>query len=549
MGSKQSVRKDSEESNKTANKESNIIEKQANGKIKEEPKNEIRFEEDDIKAKPKEKESENGINKELMEEIQKIKEKKNLLTKYPQNIYGKFELNFFGDNIEPDCLFWVDKRKYFVYFNIYELRNLIQEKMIEIERVYPINYEDLKEPLKEYMNREQKEEYVEKFGFFDWIGLRMKFIFQKESFNEEVRTRAKKFAFMMSQINTKLENKKDKNIIMAKIDSLTLEITPYSYSILEDIHNTIEEINIKRDTEEEVKGSLELLDKEYIKLKEKIKSVDCTQQDRKILESFLANKINSKLSLIEDSPPKEGSNSYMMMRGLRSNVNSNIIQNIDYEKSRNFFFNEELELKVIKDIKSEKNYLLAGAKIKVFYDKLLKIFEDSRDHLFQFDKDEGDKTRKVTVKEKFDFIKKYMREVENLETLGNNIEKEINKKNKKIAKGELGVIENGTKGIMNVKVMNANGVFEAGNKIIDSAYEGIIDPHIEKKLLKKTKELIEHKKEETIKLIKEFDLLEKMGFIKNEDFDIESIKGILISKKIHKSGNPLLEKYSVDIIY
>jgi len=79
--------------------------------------------------------------------------------------------------------------------------------MIEIERVYPINYEDLKEPLKEYMNREQKEEYVEKFGFFDWIGLRMKFIFQKESFNEEVRTRAKKFAFMMSQINTKLENK------------------------------------------------------------------------------------------------------------------------------------------------------------------------------------------------------------------------------------------------------------------------------------------------------------------------------------------------------
>ena len=78
-----------------------------------------------------------------------------------------------------------------MYFDIYELKNILEEKLTKIEENFPLNYEDLKKPLREYMDTKQETEYVEKLEFWEQIGLRMKFIFSKESFNEELRTRAK----------------------------------------------------------------------------------------------------------------------------------------------------------------------------------------------------------------------------------------------------------------------------------------------------------------------------------------------------------------------
>ena len=112
-----------------------------------------------------------------------------------------------------------------------------------------------------------------------------------------------------------------------------------------------------------------------------------------------------------------------------------------------------------------------------------------------------------------------------------------------------GVIENGAKGIINIKTMNVDGTFNAGKNIIDSSFQ-VIDTNIEKKLLKKTRYMISYQKDETIRLIKEFDLLEKMrDIIEDENFEINSINGILISKEIDNLSNPLTDKYSVDKIY
>ena len=494
-------------------------------------------------------EPENIIDIESTEKIQKRKEKKHQLVKYPQNLYGRFEFEFYGDIIEPDCIFWDCKRKYYIYFDIYELKNILEEKLMKIEKDFPLNYEDLKQPLEEYMNTMKKTEYVEKLGFWDKVGLRAKFIFSKESFNEELRTRAKKYAYLISQIKGHLAEKEQKNdelkIIIAKVDSLTLKIDPCYDPILDEFNKEVKEINIKKDTEQELNDSLKLIKEKYDNLTQYIKDGE-DENIKKILYSFLAYLMNSKLSSIEDSSPQEGSDSFKMMSSLRSQVNRDIIQNIDGEKSRNYFFNKEFILKVIKDIKKEKNILLTGININTFYTELEKDFKVSRDHLLNFKKDENEK---ITEEDKNKFFKIYMTKVENLENLDNRIEKELNAKNKKMVQDGFGVIENGAKGIINIKTMNADGTFNAGKNIIDSSFQ-VIDTNIEKKLLKKTKYMISYQKDETIRLIKEFDLLEKMrDIIEDENFEINSINGILISKEIDNLSNPLTDKYSVDKIY
>ena len=548
MGIFQSSKKE-EESDKKLNTESNNIERPTNIKEEDKPKIIVHIEKGNIQPKSIKIEPENGIDLESTEKIQKREEKKHQLAKYPQNLYGRFEFEFYGDIIEPDCIFWDCKRKYYIYFDIYELKNILEEKLMKIEKDFPLNYEDLKQPLEEYMNTMKKTEYVEKLGFWDKVGLRAKFIFSKESFNEELRTRAKKYAYLISQIKGHLAEKEQKNdelkIIIAKVDSLTLKIDPCYDPILDEFNKEVKEINIKKDTEQELNDSLKLIKEKYDNLTQYIKDGE-DENIKKILYSFLAYLMNSKLSSIEDSSPQEGSDSFKMMSSLRSQVNRDIIQNIDGEKSRNYFFNKEFILKVIKDIKKEKNILLTGININTFYTELEKDFKVSRDHLLNFKKDENEK---ITEEDKNKFFKIYMTKVENLENLDNRIEKELNAKNKKMVQDGFGVIENGAKGIINIKTMNVDGTFNAGKNIIDSSFQ-VIDTNIEKKLLKKTKYMISYQKDETIRLIKEFDLLEKMrDIIEDENFEINSINGILISKEIDSLSNPLTDKYSVDKIY
>ena len=548
MGIFQSSKKE-EESDKKLNTESNNIERPTNIKEEDKPKIIVHIEKGNIQPKSIKIEPENGIDLESTEKIQKREEKKHQLAKYPQNLYGRFEFEFYGDIIEPDCIFWDCKRKYYIYFDIYELKNILEEKLMKIEKDFPLNYEDLKQPLEEYMNTMKKTEYVEKLGFWDKVGLRAKFIFSKESFNEELRTRAKKYAYLISQIKGHLAEKEQKNdelkIIIAKVDSLTLKIDPCYDPILDEFNKEVKEINIKKDTEQELNDSLKLIKEKYDNLTQYIKDGE-DENIKKILYSFLAYLMNSKLSSIEDSSPQEGSDSFKMMSSLRSQVNRDIIQNIDGEKSRNYFFNKEFILKVIKDIKKEKNILLTGININTFYTELEKDFKVSRDHLLNFEKDENEK---ITEEDKNKFFKIYMTKVENLENLDNRIEKELNAKNKKMVQDGFGVIENGAKGIINIKTMNVDGTFNAGKNIIDSSFQ-VIDTNIEKKLLKKTKYMISYQKDETIRLIKEFDLLEKMrDIIEDENFEINSINGILISKEIDSLSNPLTDKYSVDKIY
>ena len=129
---------------------------------------------------------------------------------------------------------------------------------------------------------------------------------------------------MIAQINGHLAEKEQKNdglkIIIAKVDSLTLKIDPCYEPILDEFNKAVKEINIKKDTEQELNDSLKLMKEKYDNLKNIIKNGD-DENIQKILYSFLAYLMNSKLSRIEDSSPQEGSDSFKIMSSLRSQIN------------------------------------------------------------------------------------------------------------------------------------------------------------------------------------------------------------------------------------
>ena len=117
MGIFQSSKKE-EESDKKLNTESNNIARPTNIKKEDKPKIVVHIEKGNIPPKSIKIEPENGIDLESTEKIQKREEKKHQLAKYPQNLYGRFEFEFYGDIIEPDCIFWDCKRKYYIYFEL-----------------------------------------------------------------------------------------------------------------------------------------------------------------------------------------------------------------------------------------------------------------------------------------------------------------------------------------------------------------------------------------------------------------------------------------------
>ena len=95
MGIFQSSKKE-EESDKKLNTESNNIEGPTNIKEEDKPKIIVHIEKGNIQPKSIKIEPENGIDLESTEKIQKREEKKHQLAKYPQNLYGRFEFEFYG---------------------------------------------------------------------------------------------------------------------------------------------------------------------------------------------------------------------------------------------------------------------------------------------------------------------------------------------------------------------------------------------------------------------------------------------------------------------
>jgi len=91
--------------------------------------------------------------------------------------------------------------------------------------------------------------------------------------------------------------------------------------------------------------------------------------------------------------------------------------------------------------------------------------------------------------------------------------------------------------------LNINIIKDVGN----SAFQ-INENFIDLKLLKKTRKNLENRKNETIKLIKEYELITKIEK-KMEEIKEKNVCGLSITRKINDEKNQLEDLYIVDIIY
>ena len=327
------------------------------------------------------------------------------------------------------------------------------------------------------------------------------------------------------------------------IDSQTLNMDFYPFKIFDTISEEIRQINIKVETDEEIKESLNIVSETLKSLYDKIDN-DYDDSDKVILKSYLANEINQKLGIIEGEPPDEESENYEKMKNLRNRVNNILQKNMEKEHDKSFFFDDDtFYFKIIKNTKDIKLVLLNSVFMKQFYDHLVKIFEDLRDQLLQFD----DNNNEIKSEKKIDFIRRHMNQIKDLEQLNANIKKDINTTNSKIAKQGIDMSKTGFEIISNLKQGNISNISKQGNNIVDN-YEQIMNCAIEKELLNKTADIIHYRKDETIKLIKIFDLKEKLKFIEDVRFNAKAFNGIMISRNISDPKNQLTDLYSVDLI-
>ena len=537
--------------NKQAKKKIAIVEQKTNQNsdkiIEEEPLNEItkKNEKKIIDEKPI-----NKLDNKTMKEDQ-MEETKENIENFSYNIIGKFGLDFFGDTLTPDFLYLNGRIQNLVYFDLTSMKDDLEKLLRYIKDNFPKNYEDLEQPLEDYMKTKKNNMFHENRGFFKTAALKMKFIFGKESFNEEVRRRAKILAYLLMQLYYKIEENKDKNYCLGMIDPIKLNVKVFPYSILEEINEEIRFINIKRNSIDEIDASLNILNEKF---KEVLQNIDEDSNDgnKKVLKAFLANEIHKKLKEIEKVSFSKETDTYKKMKSLRSKVNKTILENLDIDSNfdANPFFDEDYDYTIIKNTKKEKNILLTGDYINKFKAQLKQDFMNLQNSLKKFDKDE----------EEMNFIKKSMNKIEKLENEEDKIMKEINKINQK--NFEQG-IEIGKNIVANFKNKNdkeeekeklgekLDKTLQTAQKVGDNIFQ-IKDNIIDKNSLENKEIIINYNKEETKKLIHLHALIEKIESVTNEkkEYNIDgSINGLMICKKINNSENQIINSFNVKIIY
>ena len=537
--------------NKQAKKKIAIVEQKTNQNsdkiIEEEPLNEItkKNEKKIIEEKPI-----NKLDNKTMKEDQ-MEETKENIENFSYNIIGKFGLDFFGDTLTPDFLYLIGRIQNLVYFDLTSMKDDLEKLLRYIKDNFPKNYEDLEQPLEDYMKTKKNNMFHENRGFFKTAALKMKFIFGKESFNEEVRRRAKRLAYLLMQLYYKIKENKDKNYCLGMIDPINLKVKVFPYSILEEINEEIRFINIKRNSIDEIDASLNILNEKF---KEVLQNIDEDSNDdnKKVLKAFLANEIHKKLKEIEKVSFSKETDTYKKMKSLRSKINKTILENLDIDSNfdANPFFDEDYDYTIIKNTKKEKNILLTGDYINKFKAQLKQDFKNLQNSLKKFDKDE----------EEMNFIRKSMDKIEKLENEEDKIMKEINKINQK--NFEQG-IEIGKNIVANFKNKNdkeeekeklgekLDKTLQTAQKVGDNIFQ-IKDNIIDKNSLENKEIIINYNKEETKKLIHLHALIEKIESVTNEkkEYNIDgSINGLMICKKINNSENQIIDSFNVKIIY
>ena len=473
---------------------------------------------------------------------------------YPISLFGQFEFDLYDDSLKPVCTFILNDRINYVYFNLKSLYNLLEEKIAYLFKTYPKNLENLKEPLEKYMKEYQKEEYKEQTSTIGYLMERVKFFFGEEYYNRKVQERMIKMAFLFCQLKSETIriNDLNKKITIGIIDSYDYKIRIYNYEDFQKINDEICNIEVKINNLNEIDNSLQVIEEKMQilidEVKNRYKGADEVNQTIFIL--YLLKKIDEKLSKVEDSNDALGSyKTYKKMRNIRSQMNKYIKGNIKKEQKK-LFFDLDLWFKIIKNTKDEKKILLDGVNIDNFLSAINDNFENLQVQLFKFDKDDlgGAKDTAYNKLKIIEFLKEKMEKLQKLEGIELEIDKDINNLNLKSYEQVCEGGKNASKAFFSFRDKNFDAAIEQA-KSAGKTYYQVKENNIVKAYKEKTKSIIKSHKEDILKLIKEYELIYNFEKQRKKVKDESKINGYLVSKQIKDINNPILDFYTVDIIY
>lgn len=511
-------------------------------------------EENEIIEKPDKITDKSTEKKEAKTEEEAEDEEEEKGEKYPISLFGQFEFDLYDDSLKPDCTFILDDRINYVYFNLKSLYNKLEVEIDKLFNDYPKNLENLKGPLEKYMKKYQKEEYKEQTSSIGYFFERIKFFFGEEYYNRKVQERMIKMAFLFCQLKSETIRINDLNqiITIGIVDSHDYKIKIYNYEDFQKINDEISNIDVKINNIKEIDNSLQGIEKKMQilidEVKSKYKGLD--EVNQKIFILYLLKKIDDKLSKVEDSNDALGSyKTYKKMRNIRSQMNKYIKNNIKKEQKK-LFFDLDLWFKIIKNTNNYKKILLDGINIKNFLNTINDNFENLQLQLFKFDKDDlnGATDTGYNKLKIIEFLKAKMEKLQKLEGLEKEIDKDINNINLESYEQVCEGGENASKLAFSFRNKNYDDVIKKA-KNVGKTYYKVKENNIIRAYKEKTKSIIKSHKEDLLKLIKEYELIYNFEKQRKKVKDESKINGYLVSKIIKDFNNPILDFYSVDIIY
>ena len=362
---------------------------------------------------------------------------------FTDNLLGKSSYQLIkGLILKPDLI--IDENHY--YFCPEKTKSDLEKEFLNDLNSYPYMFKPIKNDLVNYTKKKQTKEFKKKLGFFTSFFREIYFLFNKEELNKEIYNKAKKLAFLISQLNE--VTKKSKKIVIFKaneaqfdLDNNYFDNSPIIQSINQDFNLDSKLINTIDD------NYISIL---YAKMNELKKMIfnNCqnNNNDNEIIVfiNYLIIKVNKILTDIVNSYESQSlkSETKNILKNMRNNINYLAIKyNFKKEYNKKFFYDIEFDvIKIIKDNENEREAFIENGRN---LDQFILLFKEEKDFL---DKKvipvvDDDDNNENTKKDNNDFIKK----------CNSNIKKLIEMKNEKHENINDLKTNNINKGIDNIK--------------------------------------------------------------------------------------------------
>ena len=474
---------------------------------------------------------------------------------YPRNMCGKLKYNFYDEEIFVDFIqnFYGHIRYFF--FNLDKLHNQLNSLFDKIFEQNP-SLSELKKDLSNYIEKYQTELFQEEeLNIGQKIYQNVYYLIKPEQSEIDIMNKNKviHLAFLLMQLENLINLRNSGNIFIVTLrkDLKEKGFNVYGskdFPVLIKIHKDIE--NMRSSSDEECINLLYAKTKNLFE--EIIKDKNISNENKNIFIMYLLHFSNEKLLLLENLIHNMPINILNKIYNLRKYINDNIIKyGFDKQTNQKYFFDIEFSyFKIIKDTLYEKEIFLEKVYLNDFLVELKNDFNNTKQIIFLNENDIPER------EENLSFIEKYLKNLENQDTLKDEIQKKIDEFKNKKYKNIINIGKNGIsfffghrKGLFEFFGKKVDErVIKEENAIFENAMESKQNIEIENREISKLKKIIENvevNKVFIIKLIKEYDLKTQIEKIIEEN---KNLKGIIINQKINDKENKLRDKYTVLVV-